>query len=148
VTHVRFATLVSLWLLLVTASIAAAQPPGLYIDPGFMPHRERMGFEVQPMAAQLREHFGAPPDQGILVTSVLDGGAADRAGLDVGDVIVSAGGTVLRQPVDLVGIIGKADAGAKIEIKLFRDGEEHAVSVEAQGEPTPWVDPEHWVKRV
>ncbi len=106
-----------------------------------------MGFGAQPMGAQLREHLGAPPDRGLLVTDVVDGGPASRAGLKVSDVIVAAGGTALRQPVDLVRIVGRADAGEKIDIGLFRDREERAVSVEAQGEPTPWVDPDHWVRR-
>ena len=39
------------------------------------------------------------------------------------------------------GLRGAADFG------LFRDREEQAVSVAAQGEPTPWVDPDHWVRR-
>ena len=59
----------------------------------------RLGMTVQSMTPELAKHFGAT--EGVLVSSVGDGSAAARAGLQVGDVITSAGGQRVRSQADL-----------------------------------------------
>ena len=139
-----FSSLLVLPLLLVAAGVALAQPSEWYFEPPFAPHRARIGVQVQPMTPELREHFGAPPDRGLLVTRIVDGGPAARGGVEVGDVIVSAAGTLMHQPFDLVKVVGRAAPGQAVELRILRDGEERKLSVEPEGEAMPWVDPKHW----
>jgi hypothetical protein len=144
VTRTTVSSLLALPLLLVSAGVALAQPPEWYFEPPFAPHRARIGVQVQPMTPELREHFGAPPDRGLLVTRIVEGGPAARGGVEVGDVIVSAGGSPLHQPFDLVKVVGHATPGQAIELQLLRDGKERKAAVEPEGEAMPWVDPKHW----
>ena len=113
-TRATFSLLVALPLLLLAAGAALAQPPEWSFEPPFAPHRARIGVQVQPMTSELREHFGAPPDRGLLVTRIVDGGPAARGGVEVGDVIVSAAGAPMHQPYDLVKVVGHATPGEAI----------------------------------
>ncbi|RMG25777.1 MAG: PDZ domain-containing protein [Armatimonadetes bacterium] len=57
------------------------------------------------------------PD-GLLVTRVIEGGPAEKAGIKVGDVLIEADGKPIRGPEDLRG-----DEGTKVRVKVRR-GEE------------------------
>ena len=86
------------------------------------PVRGRIGIDAIDLPASLRDHFGAPENAGILVSSVLEGGPAEDSGIRVGDVIYEADG----QPVDsiraLATLVDMAGAENPIEIVLARDG--------------------------
>jgi C-terminal processing protease CtpA/Prc len=106
--------------------------------------RGRIGLEVQAMTAELREHFGAPKDRGLLVVRVTPERPAARAGVRVGDVLLEAGGAPLDQPFDLVRAVGRPEAGEKLELTLLRDGKRQTLAVEPEGDAMPWVDPGEW----
>jgi C-terminal processing protease CtpA/Prc len=106
--------------------------------------RGRIGLEVQPMTPELREHFGAPEDRGLLVVRVAAGRPAARAGVEVGDVLLEAGGAPLGEPFDLVRAVARPAAGEKLELVLLRDGKRRTLAVEPEGEAMPWVDPGEW----
>jgi membrane-associated protease RseP (regulator of RpoE activity) len=109
-----------------------------------MPQRGRLGIQIQPMTPELREYFKAPSDRGLLVTHIDANSPAARAGLRVGDVIVTARGEPMRRPFDLVRVVGRVSAGGSLELRIIRDGHERTLTVQPGGEPMPWVDPEYW----
>ncbi len=85
------------------------------------PRRPRLGVELVEVTPELREHLGAESDRGVLVGRVLSGTPAERAGLEVGDLIVSADGEPVRDPSDLIrALADKSDAPIKLEV--VRDG--------------------------
>jgi membrane-associated protease RseP (regulator of RpoE activity) len=96
------------------------------------------------MTTELREYFKAPSDRGLLVTHVDPDGPAARAGLRVGDVIVTARGEPMRRPFDLMLVVGRVPAGERVDLRIIRNGREQTLTVEPEGEPTPWMDPEYW----
>ena len=65
--------------------------------------RPRLGVAIAPnhVARRLRRSVGLPERDGILVRGVEDGSAAAAAGVEVGDLIVSAGGRDIRDADDL-----------------------------------------------
>ena len=69
------------------AGSASAQPGDPSVPPWL---RGRIGVYVQPLTEELREHFGAPPDRGVLVARVEPGRPGQRGGLLVGDVLLDA----------------------------------------------------------
>ena len=123
---------------------AAGQPWEPPLHHVFPAHRGRIGIEIQSMTPELREHMKAPSDQGLLVSRVKPGSAGERAGLKVGDVIVSAGGDPLLRPFDLVRRIGRVPEGDVLELGVVRDGEEQTLEVNPEGAAMPWIDPDHW----
>ena len=63
------------------------------------------------MTPELREHFEAPSDSGVLVNRVEADRPAARAGVRVGDVLITGDGERIREPFDLVKVVGRVPEG-------------------------------------
>ncbi|HEX5474880.1 MAG TPA: PDZ domain-containing protein [Vicinamibacterales bacterium] len=98
---------------------AAPLPPS---PPGFMFRYEteggRLGVTVEDLSPQLRDFFGAKA--GVLVRSVQDGSAAQKAGVRAGDVITGINDASIESTSDLRHAVGGLEAGA-VAIEIVRD---------------------------
>ena len=65
--------------------------------------------------------FGTEGDAGVLVSQVLSGSAAKKAGLKAGDVIVSIGGDAISAVTDVHGVLGGYSPGQTLEVAIVRD---------------------------
>ena len=83
--------------------------------------RPKLGVQLVQPTAELRRHFGASPDAGVIVGKVMDDMPAEDAGIKVGDMIVSANGREIEQTSDLINVLTDAD-GESIDLELIRDG--------------------------
>jgi serine protease Do len=103
---------------------------------GESPSRRRLGVAVAPafVARRLRRSVGLPERDGLLVRGVEDGSAADKAGIEEGDLIVEVAGRTVGDADDLVEAL--AAAGDTFEVKIVRGTEERTVSVGGAGEAT------------
>jgi membrane-associated protease RseP (regulator of RpoE activity) len=113
-------------------------------EPPFFSSRGRIGVQVEAMTPELRRYFRAPEDRGLLVVRVEPDRPAERAGLRVGDVILSAGGEAVREPFDLIRMVAAAPGGEAIELGVLREAEERTLRVEPEGEPSLWAEPERF----
>lgn len=68
-------------------------------------------------------------DDGLRVESLVEGGGAERAGLEEGDLIKQVGGADVNIPEDIAEVIDELSAGDAIEVRYLRDGEETTVEV-------------------
>jgi membrane-associated protease RseP (regulator of RpoE activity) len=74
----------------------------LLVDPEVKPvRRGHLGVELVEITPELREHFGAPRDAGVLVARVTADGPAAKAGVRVGDVITAVDGQKIGDDTDL-----------------------------------------------
>jgi hypothetical protein len=126
------------------ASPAHAQNPNWPLDLPFMPQRGRIGVQVEPMTPELREHFGAPGDHGLLVIRVEPDRPAAQGDVRVGDVIIAADDAPMREPFDLTRAVGRVPAGGELQLRIVRDKHEHTTTVRPEGEPALWLDPDRW----
>jgi C-terminal processing protease CtpA/Prc len=106
--------------------------------------RSRIGVQIQPMTTELREHFHAPPDKGLLVARVEPDRPAARAGIQVGDILTDAAGEDLAKPFDLLRIVNRVPQGEDLEIAAVRDGQPLTFHLQPEGEGMPWLDPNYW----
>lgn len=77
-------------------------------------------------------HFGAfleKAEPGARVTRVRDGSAAAKAGLQTGDTVLAFDGRAVKGPSDLLGLASTLDPGAKVLLRIRRDGAERDVAV-------------------
>jgi putative serine protease PepD len=74
-------------------------------------------------------------DDGVRVEEAREGGPAENAGVEAGDVVVSAGGETVDSPDDLSRIVGEHQPGDELELVLRRNGEEQTVTVELGERP-------------
>ena len=96
---------------------------------GEAPQRRELGIALAPAhaARRLRGAVGLPEREGLLVQAVKEGSAADQAGLERGDLLVTAAGQPLTSLDDLFGVLD--GARADLELTVVRGLDERQVSV-------------------
>ena len=105
-------------------------------------HYGYLGVSVRPLNSDLRRHFGAPAESGVLVASVEQDSPAARAGLAVGDVIVAVDGRPIHSVATLHREIRR---GHEVEIELYRDGVSISVETVLEARRADVHDREsHW----
>jgi serine protease Do len=95
-------------------------------------HRLVLGVGLAPadVARQLRASVGLADRDGLLVRSVVDGSAADRAGVRVGDLITQAADNDIATVDALHGALDRAQATRRIELHLVRGSDELDITVD------------------
>lgn len=82
-----------------------------------------LGVQIQSMTPDIADAMGLDQHGGALVSEVLPGSPAEKAGLLSGDVIVSVNGGPVEDPHDLARIIAQQPAGSDVKLSLWRSGE-------------------------
>jgi membrane-associated protease RseP (regulator of RpoE activity) len=82
--------------------------------------RAYLGVSLTDLTDELREHFGAPKDAGLLVSSVEDGSPADKAGIRVGDIIVGIDGKDVESSIDLRRGLREKKEGDTVRVEVMR----------------------------
>ncbi len=83
--------------------------------------RGYLGVNLLDLTPELREHFGASRQSGVLVARVAADSPAEAAGLAVGDVISAIDGEPCGTSSQLAGRIGRHHQGDEIELRVWRD---------------------------
>ena len=82
----------------------------------------RLGVSVQELNQALADSFGLKRAEGALVSSVTPGSAAERAGLQPGDVIMKFAGKPIVAAAELSAMVGQAAPGDKAKLEVLRKG--------------------------
>lgn len=90
---------------------------------------EWLGVSTQELTSSLREGLEYDGD-GVLVTRVMPGSPADRAGLRKGDVVLSFNSRTLTSPEQLRSLVNDARPGRPVALRIVRDGESRTVTAE------------------
>jgi serine protease Do len=106
--------------------------PGLE-DPGLEARKPWLPLTVQVLTRELAQKLGVGDRMGVRITRVLDG-AAETAGLKVGDIITAIDGDRVEasQPSDVdlfATMIRQYKIGSTVQLTVLRDGEEKQVKV-------------------
>lgn len=99
---------------------------------GEAPKRQRLGVAIAPprVARRLRRAVGLPERDGVLIRGVEDGSAAERAGLQRGDLIAQAGGHQLDRVDVLYDALEGAQEQGRLELQIVRGTDERTITVE------------------
>ena len=89
--------------------------------------RGRIGVTIQEVTRDLAESFGLSKAGGALVSSVEKGGAADKAGIQVSDVILKFDGKTVNSSADLPRVVAATRPGSKVTVQVWRKGESKEV---------------------
>jgi serine protease Do len=89
-----------------------------------------LGVGVQPMTNKLKTALGIPLDvRGGLVSSLVDGGPAAKAGIKVQDVVTAVNGKTIRSDRELLAEVARAPVGKAADLEVWRGGSKRHVSV-------------------
>ncbi len=88
-----------------------------------------IGVTLVEITPELRAHFGAPRDAGVLVSDVRSDTPAAKAGVEVGDVITAVDGKRVRWSGDVSRGIRNRKAGETVALDVVRGGASRKLSV-------------------
>lgn len=91
--------------------------------------RGQLGVQVGALDAAKAKGLNAPDTRGALVSEVLVGSAAEKAGLSPGDIIRSVNGQDVSESSALPPIIGAMAPGTRVTLGVLRDGKMVTVPV-------------------
>jgi serine protease Do len=84
--------------------------------------RGYLGVKMGAVREGLGKVLGLESDAGVWIDDVTQGSPAEKAGLEPGDVILSAGGQNLEDGTALSRVVGVSKPGTKLPLEVFRDG--------------------------
>ena len=96
--------------------------------------RGRLGLSVTAADADVAAALGGPA-AGLVIDGLSDSGAARRAGLAIGDLIVAVNTTAVSGPRDLTVALLDARPGDTATVRYVRQGREATASVTLESEP-------------
>jgi serine protease Do len=111
----------------IPADLAKKVAQGIMEEGHF--RRGWLGVSVTGVTSEDAEVYRLPRVGGILVQSVVEKGPADRAGLQVEDVLVSVNGVSVQDSGDLQEQVAELGPDALAELELYREGRRELVSV-------------------
>jgi serine protease Do len=84
--------------------------------------RGMIGVQIQNVDRQMAQSLGLPRTGGALVNRLTPDSSASKAGVQVGDVILSYDGHEIVQSSDLPPLVGSSKPGTSADLTVFRDG--------------------------
>lgn len=84
------------------------------------PQRVSLGVTVSPVSKEVAIAAGLDSGQGVLITSIKEGGNAESASLKVGDIVVAINGYDVPNPSDLRTRLSEINTSQPTLIKVFR----------------------------
>jgi len=99
--------------------------------------RGYLGVSIDEVDAEVAADVGLDAIHGVYVVDVRGGSAADRAGLESGDVVESIDGKSVNSPGSLQSVVALHRPGDVVTVDVWRDGSERSVDVRLMGADTP-----------
>ena len=91
--------------------------------------RGMLGVQIQGIQSGQARAMGLASNDGALVNSVEPGSAAEKGGIEVGDVIVSVNGRPVATSSDLPPMVGMLPPGTRAKVGVVRDGKPRELTV-------------------
>lgn len=98
-------------------------------DKGFVT-RGFLGVTIQQVTPEIAGALGLEGEKGALVSGVAPDSPAARAGLAVGDVVLTLDGRPVERPRDLSRAVADIEPGARVELGVLRDGRRETVTAQ------------------
>jgi serine protease Do len=91
--------------------------------------RGMIGVQIQNVDREQAKALGLPRSGGALVNKVTPGSSADKAGVQVGDVILGFAGHEIAMSADLPPLVGSSKPGSKADLSVWREGKTLTIPV-------------------
>ena len=85
------------------------------------------GFRIQAVDEQMAQYYNLKNKNGVIVTQVLKGSNADKAGLKPEDIIIEANNEKVRNDQDIIFIVQDMRSGDILKLKAIRKGSEENI---------------------
>ncbi len=95
--------------------------------------RAKLGVSMSPVTQEIADKMKLSSLDGVYINEVLKGGAADKAGVKEGDILLSIDSTVIKSPAALQEKVNSFHPDDKAVLKIVRDGKVKELPVTFQG---------------
>jgi serine protease DegQ len=102
--------------------------------------RGSLGVQTQDITPNIAKLLGLKDNKGAVVTRVLPGSPADRAGLQVGDVVTSINGASLQNADQLGNAEGLLPANSSVTLSVLRNGTTRQITAQLVPEKLATLD--------
>jgi serine protease Do len=92
--------------------------------------RGYMGIMLNELTPEMAEHFGVKGRKGVLVGKVEENSAAQKGGIERGDIIVKMDSKAVENPDNFRNEVARKAPGTKVNLVVIRNGEEKELSIE------------------
>jgi len=99
--------------------------------------RGYLGVLPQDMTAQMAQALDLEGTRGVLIPQVTEGSAADKAGIEQGDVIIEVEGRPIESASGLRNRIAEYKPGTRVDITVLRDGRRRTLTATLEKRPAP-----------
>ena len=96
--------------------------------------RAYLGINFDELNGENYEKYGVASTQGVIITKVLQNGAADEAGLKSRDVIIKADDVPITKFSDLQGFLGTKRPGDEVQITVLRNNRDKVLKVKLKNQ--------------
>lgn len=90
--------------------------------------RGRLGVATQDLTPELAAAFEIARKKGVVVAQVEVGSPADRAGIQVGDVLISVNGSEVESAAQVRNQVGMLRIGDRVDIEILRGGKSRQIT--------------------
>ncbi len=94
-----------------------------------------LGVSIQDLTPELASQFGITETKGVLVSDVMEGSPAKKAGFERADVIVEYDGKPMDSPTHLRNAVAQTPIGKKVPVKVIRDKKPKTLDVAIAEQP-------------
>lgn len=99
--------------------------------------RGLLGVSISDFSAETGKAFGVDAKAGALVQEIVSGSAAEKAGVQVGDVIVAIDGEAVTSAASLRTMVGVKRSGDSVKIDVLRDGKRRTMTAKLDERESP-----------
>ncbi|MEN8691839.1 MAG: Do family serine endopeptidase, partial [Desulfobacterales bacterium] len=99
-----------------------------------------LGVNIQDLKGDLAEYYGSKQSEGVLVTDVVPGNPADKAGIKAKDIITAVNGEKVKNSRELTARAATLPVGETTKITVVRDGQEKTFDVKVAKRPLTIAD--------
>jgi serine protease Do len=94
-----------------------------------------LGVYIQAVTRDLAQSFGLNRPEGALVSRVMSDSPARKAGIRAGDILLTFNGKRLNESSDLPPLVASTPIGAKVPVRVLRDGKVITLTVKVEALP-------------
>ncbi|MBI1196411.1 MAG: Do family serine endopeptidase [Phenylobacterium sp.] len=98
--------------------------------------RGYIGATIQNFTTEMAEASGLGDQKGAIISDLAPGGPSQKAGLEVGDVVVGINGAVVKSSTDLTRQVARVHSGDVLHLEVIRDGKKRTVDIKSGVRPS------------
>ena len=96
-----------------------------------------IGVGLQAITPEIAESFKLGSIRGVIINEIVRGGPADKAGVTLGDILVSIDGKPIAEPQDVLNVVTGIAPGSASKLMLKRKGQDVELAVTIGRRPKP-----------